>query len=61
MRDNKRFEVLAGPMSPEEFMTGEYPEVKMRKGLKEFEAVLQTASSISLIRKEFQRIFGGQL
>jgi hypothetical protein len=44
-------------MSPDEFMSGEYPEVKMRKRIQEFRALLRNAESPKLIKKEFERLF----
>lgn len=57
MRSERRFEMLAGPMSAEEFISGDYPVLKLREKLVEFAEILESADSIKLIRAEFNRIF----
>lgn len=44
-------------MSAEEFMNGEYPEVKMKRNIEGFRALLRNASSIKTIKSEFERLF----
>ena len=57
MELSRRFFDIAGPLTPEEFITGYYPLDKLAGKLEEFEAVLQSAESVKLIREEFNRIF----
>ncbi len=57
MEAGNRFFDLAGPMTPDEFITGDYPAVKLAGKLAEFDEILQSAESLRLIRSEFKRIF----
>jgi hypothetical protein len=57
MEVSKYFESLAGPMSADEFMSGDYPIEKVTSKLREFEATLRVAINAETIRKEFYRIF----
>lgn len=57
MESSSRFFDLAGPLTPDEFFTGEYPAQKLAAKLAEFEGLLQSAESLRLIRSEFKRIF----
>lgn len=54
---SRRFESLAGPMSADEFMSGDYPIEKVTRKLREFESTLRVAVNAETIRKEFYRIF----
>lgn len=61
MEISDRFFNLAGPMTPDEFISGDYPHERIAGKLAEFEAILQSAESVRLIRDEFNRIFKGKI
>lgn len=52
-----RFFNLAGPMSVEDFISGDYPMERVARRLLEFEGLLSKAESLEVVRKEFYRIF----
>jgi len=61
MEISRRFFDIAGPLTPEQFFTGNYPAVEVAEKLTEFEAILNRAESVRVIRQEFNRIFNRKI